>query len=54
MWISKKNLEKKMTKARLEFLVEESSAIRERHQWEDIEKLKKDVKKLKKAIKNGW
>jgi hypothetical protein len=53
MWISKKKHQNEINRVKNEEMwasIKRSSQVR---QFEDIEKLKKDVKKLKKAIKNG-
>ena len=54
MWISKKKFKQTETKYKLEALKKAEDDWNETQQWLDIVKLKKDVKKLKKAIKNGW
>lgn len=50
MWISKKKLEKKLREERIKSYDDQQ----ESEQWEKIYKLEKEVKKLKKAVKNGW
>lgn len=50
MFISKKKLNEKLRDER----VKAYEAEQESEQWTKIYKLEKDVKKLKKAVKNGW
>jgi hypothetical protein len=54
MWISKKKLAKRESELKHEAFLESLKNDAEQRQWEDIEKLKKDVKKLKKIIKEGY
>jgi hypothetical protein len=54
MWISKKNLEQKLHKAKNDAWFKHSNEQDEITQWERIEKLEKQVKKLKKIIKEGY
>jgi hypothetical protein len=54
MWISKKKYENDLRKAANEATFKFLDSERESTQWEDIEKLKKQVKKLKKWVKNGY
>ena len=54
MWISKKKHYAEIIKVKQEALFKSLDDSREQDQWDDIQKLKKDVKKLKKVIKNGW
>jgi regulator of PEP synthase PpsR (kinase-PPPase family) len=50
MWISKKKLDKAMREEREKMFQIE----REHEQWVELEKLKKELKKLKKIIKEGY
>ena len=54
MWISKKKHEAELRKVKNEALIESLTREGETEQWNDIQKLKKDVKKLKKWVKNGY
>lgn len=54
MWISKKKYEAEIRKAEHKMTLESLTREAETEQWNDIQKLKKDVKKLKKWIKNGY
>ena len=54
MWISKKKLANKERELKHEAFLESLKGDAEQRQWEDIDKLKKDVKKLKKIIKEGY
>ena len=50
MWISKKKLNDKLRNERMKAYEQEQ----EKEQWDRISKLEKQVKQLKKAVKNGW
>jgi polyhydroxyalkanoate synthesis regulator phasin len=54
MWISKKKLEHKLRKAENDAWFKHSNEQDEITQWERIEKLEKQVKKLKQQIKEGY
>jgi len=54
MWISKKKLAQKEQKLRHDAFLESLKDDAAQRQWEAIEKLKKDVKKLKNIIKEGY
>ena len=54
MWISKKKLAAKERDVKNEAFLQSLKDEAETRQWEDIQKLKKDVKKLKKIIKEGY
>jgi hypothetical protein len=54
MWISKKKYEARERDLKHEAFLESLRNDSQDRQWEDIEKLKKQVKKLKKTVKNGW
>jgi hypothetical protein len=54
MWISKKKLATKERELKHQAFLESLKSDAEDRQWEDIQKLKKDVKKLKKIIKEGY
>jgi len=50
MFISKKKLQEKLRDERMKAYESEQ----EQEQWTKIYKLEKQVKKLKKQVKNGW
>lgn len=54
MFISKKKLEAKLREAKLETMREEWKSQQEIDNDKRMEKIEKDIKKLKKAVKNGW
>lgn len=54
MWISKKKYENEIRKIKNEVTFQQLNDEAEMRQWEDIRKLKKDVKKLKKIIREGY
>ena len=54
MWISKKKLESKLRETKLEAMRDEWKSQQEIDQDERMSKIEKDIKKLKKAVKNGW
>ena len=54
MWISKKKYQARERDIKHEAFLESLKDESAQRQWEDIRKLQKQVKKLKKAIKNGW
>jgi len=54
MFITKKKLAKIEREQYVKALQEEMRSTEELDQYKRIRKLEKQVKKLKKAIKNGW
>jgi hypothetical protein len=54
MWISKKKLESKLRETRLDTMREEWKSQQEIDQDERMAKIEKDIKKLKKQVKNGY
>jgi hypothetical protein len=54
MWISKKKLAAKERDIKHEAFLKQLEDESRDNQWEDIQKLKKDVKKLKKIVKQGY
>jgi hypothetical protein len=54
MWISKKKLKKLTAEVQGKAFIEGMDTQDEAQQWHRIEKLEKQVKKLKKAIKEGY
>jgi hypothetical protein len=54
MWISKKKYEAEISKSKTDTFIEGMDAHDEREQWERIVKLEKQVKKLKKQIREGY
>lgn len=54
MWISKKKYEANIRKIKNDATFDSLERELENRQWEDLEKLKKQVKKLKKWVKNGY
>lgn len=50
MWISKKKYENQLWETKRKAM----DAMHENEQWDRIEKLEKQVKKLKKRVKNGY
>lgn len=54
MWVSKKKFEAEQRKLKNEAFIQALNDETEHKQWEDIQKLKKDVKKLKKIIREGF
>lgn len=54
MWISKKKLAERDKQARHDSFLESLKAEQSQRQWEDIDKLKQDVKKLKKIVRKGY
>ncbi len=54
MWISKKKFEAERRKVRHEELMQSLKDHAEDRQWKDIQKLKKEVKKLKKIVREGY
>ena len=54
MWISKKKLATKERELKHEAFLQSLKDEAEQRQWDDIQKLQKDVKKLKKIIKEGY
>lgn len=54
MFISKKKLDLKVREAKLEAHREEWKSQQEIDLDERLRKIEKDIKKLKKAVKNGW
>jgi hypothetical protein len=54
MFISKKKLENKLREAKLETMREEWKSQQEIDQDERMAKIEKDIKKLKKWVKNGY
>ena len=54
MWISKKKLEAKERDIKHEAFLKALTDEAEAEQWKDIQKLKKQVKKLKKIVKEGY
>jgi hypothetical protein len=54
MWISKKKFQQELNKAKNQSFMEGMDHNTELEQWDRIEKLEKQVKKLKKIIKEGY
>jgi len=54
MWISKKKYENDLRKVKSEAALESLDREAEFKKWEELEKLKKEVKKLKKQIREGY
>lgn len=54
MWISKKKLENKLREVKVETMRDEWKSQQEIDQDQRMAKIEKDIKKLKKAVKNGW
>jgi len=54
MFISKKKFDQKLREATFEARRDEWKSQTEIEQDQRMEKIEKDIKKLKKAIKNGW
>lgn len=54
MWISKKKYEAAQRKLKSDSFLEALKDNEESEQWDRIRKLEKQVKKLKKQVKNGW
>ena len=54
MWITKKKLDRIKTQEYVRAMKDEMTSSEEYEQTKRIAKLEKQVKKLKKAIKNGW
>lgn len=54
MWISKKKYESNLREIKNQAILQSFKDEEETQQWQDINKLKKDVKKLKKIIKEGY
>jgi hypothetical protein len=54
MFISKKKLQEKLRDARLDTMREEWKSQQEIDQDMRMQKIEKDIKKLKKQVKNGY
>jgi len=50
MWINKRKHEEKIFEAKLKAM----DNMREAQQWERLEKLEREVKKLKKIVRKGY
>lgn len=54
MWISKKKFQSEINKAKNESFIKGMETVDDSQQWDAIQKLKKQVKKLKKILKEGY
>lgn len=54
MWISKKKLESKLRETKVATMQEEWKSQQEIDQDKRMAKIEKDIKKLKKQVKNGY
>jgi hypothetical protein len=54
MWISKKKMEAKEREIKHQAFIESLKDEANTEQWKDIQKMKKDIKKLKKIVREGY